>query len=350
MTKCLTGVPGYVYLSIRRIEPLDKGWRYVKSLLYSDWSLFGWHGLTLEVPLEWNPGKITGDSKSGSVRLDDPTLARLDIEWKDARGDTRVAPIVDRFVDGLAQSARKEKKSLDVERALDMGWLELPDACSPVFFAWQAEDRIHALAFYSAASDRLFFVKIRTKLDEDAGDNISRILNSIRDTAPDGDRTWALYDLVCSSPPQFSLETYDLKSGHLRLCFQHGQNILQFDRLSLAKVLLKKRTLSDWYQEFFRKNLRHVSLDSNETSIGEHFGLTVRGKPKSRWRGLLMPLPFWNARPRLNMEARVWTCDDVNKIYAVHTYYRRQKDAPDIENARRAVVCHRESVADGGIT
>ena len=320
----------------------------MKSLRYSDWTLFGWHGLNLEVPLEWNPGKITGDYKAGSVRLDDPTLARLEIEWKDARGDKRVAPIVDRYVDGLAQSAHKEKKILDVERNTDASWLELPDACSPVFFGWQAEYRIHALAFYSMSSDRLFFVKIRTKLDEDAGVNIKRILNSIRDTAPDNDRTWALYDLVCSSPPLFSLETYDLKSGHLRLCFQHGQTILQVDRLSLAEVLLKKRTLLDWYQEFFRKNLRQVNLDSQETSVGDHGGLTIRGKPKSRWRGLLMPLPFWNARPRLNMEARVWTCNHVNKIYAVHTYYKKQKDAPDIEYARRAVVCHRESVPDGG--
>ena len=217
------------------------------------------------------------------------------------------------------------------------------------FFAWQAEYRIHSLAFYSAASDRLFFFKIRQGLTRTPEDNIRRILNSIRDTAPDRDRTWSLYDLVCSSPPQYFLETYDLKSGHLRLCFQHGRDILQFDRLSLAKVLLKKRTLLDWYQEFFRKNLRHVNLDAHETKIGEHVGLTVRGKPKSRWRGLLMPLPFWNTRPRLNMEARVWTCDDVNKIYAVHTFYKKQKDAPDIENARRAVVCHRESAADSGI-
>ncbi len=316
----------------------------MKSLRYSDWSLFGWHGLTVEVPLEWNPGKISGDFKAGSVRLDDPTLARLEIEWKDARGDQRVASLVDRFVDGLSQSARKEKKKLDVERTPDAGWLELPDAVTPVVFAWQAEYRIHALAFYSMLSDRLFLIKIRTKLEEDAVDNIRRIFNSVRDTAPDCDRTWALYDLVCSSPPQFSLETYDLKSGHLRLCFQKGQSILQFDRLSLAEMLLKNRTLLDWYQEFFRKNLRHVNLDASETNFGDHFGLSLRGKPKSRWRGLLMPLPFWNVRPRLNMEARVWTCRQVNKIYAVHTYYKKRKDVPDIENARRAVICHRESV------
>ena len=313
----------------------------MKSLRYSDWSLFGWHGLTVEVPQEWNPGKITGDFKAGSVRLDDPTLARLEIEWKDARGDQKVAPVVDRFVDGLSQSARKEKKKLDVERTPDAGWLELPDAGSPVVFAWQAEYRIHALAFYSSLSDRLFLIKIRTKMDEDAGQNISRIFNSVRDTAPDGDRTWALYDLVCSSPPQFSLETYDLKSGHLRLCFQQGRNILQFDRLSLAEVLLKKRTLLDWYQEFFRKNLRQVNLDARETNVGGHIGLSLRGRPKSRWRGLLMPLPFWNVRPRLYMEARVWTCKHVNKIYAVHTFYKKRRDVPDIENARSAVVCHR---------
>ena len=318
----------------------------MKPLRYTEWTLFGWHGLTLEVPLAWNPGKITGDFKAGSVRLDDPTLARLEIEWKDARGDERVAPIVDRFVDGLAQSARKGKKRIDINRNPDAGWIDLPDARSPVFFAWQAEYSVHALAFYSLPSDRLLFVRIRTKAEEDARDNISRILNSIRDASPDGHRTWALYDLVCSSPPLYTLETYDLKSGHLRLSFQRGQNILQFDRLSLARVLLKERTLLDWYQEFFRKSLRQVNLDVRDTNDGNHPGLLLKGKPRSRWRGLLMPLPFWNVRPRLNMDAHVWTCSHVNKIYAVHTYYKKQKDAADIENARRSVICHQDAVPE----
>ncbi len=318
----------------------------MKRLRYSDWTLFAWHGLKLEVPLEWNPGKITGDSNAGSVRLDDPTLARLEIEWKDARGDERVAPIVDRFVDGLAQSARKEKKRIDIDRSPEAGWIDLPDARSPVFFSWQAEHLVHALVFYSPPSDRLLFVRIRTRPDEDARDSISRILNSIRDTSPEGHRTWALYDLVCSSPPLFALETYELKSGHLRLCFQHGQNMLQVDRLSLARVLLKRRTLLEWYQEFFRKSLRQVNLDVLETGVGNHPGLQIRGKPKSRWRGLLMPLPFWNVRPRLNMEARVWTCSHGNKIYVVHTYYKKQKDAADIENARNSVICHPDSVPE----
>ena len=322
----------------------------MKPLRYSDWSLFGWHGLTLEVPLEWNPGKISGDFKAGSVRLDDPTLARLEIEWKDARGDERVAPIVDRFLDGLAVSARKGKKSVDINRSPDAGWLDLHDACSPVSFNWHAEYRVHALAFYSPPSDRLVFARVRTKQDEDAGDSIQRILNSIRDTSPDGHRTWALYDLVCSSPPRFSLESYELKSGHLRLCFQRGQDILQVDRLSLAQVLLKRRTLLDWYKEFFRKSLRQVNLDFRETQVGNHPGLLLSGKPKSRWRGLLMPLPFWNVRPRLNMEARVWTCNHENKIYAVHAYYKKQKDAPDIENVWRSVICHRDAVPERATT
>lgn len=296
--------------------------------------------------MEWNPGKITGDFNAGSVRLDDPTLARLEIEWKDARGDERVAPIVDRFLDGLAQSARKEKKRVDINRNPDAGWIDLPDARSPVLFAWQAEHLVHALVFYSPPSDRLLFVRIRTRPDEDARDNIGRILNSIRDTSPDGHRTWALYDLVCSSPPLFSLESYELKSGHLRLCFQHGRNMLQVDRLSLARVLLKRRTLVEWYQEFFRKSIRQVNLDVRETSLGNHPGLQIRGKPKSRWRGLLMPLPFWNVRPRLNMEARVWTCSHVNKIYAVHTYYKKQQDSADIEDARSSVVCHQVAVPE----
>ena len=88
----------------------------MKRLRFDSWSTFQWHGIGLDIPEEWNPGKIVGDPKSGNVRLDDTEIIRIELEWKSADGDSRVDQIVDRYVEGLAKTAQKEKRSLKVER------------------------------------------------------------------------------------------------------------------------------------------------------------------------------------------------------------------------------------------
>jgi hypothetical protein len=316
-----------------------------KKLKYADWVRFSWHGIGLDVPSEWNPGKISGDHKSGNVRLDDPTTVRLEVEWKEARGDDGVGLVVDRYIEGLAKEAQKGKSSLNVSRQTDCPWLDLPEMTSPQYFTWETDYNIHTVAAYSPLSDRLLFVRIMLQTHEDPDNLLSRILNSLTDTPPDQPQVWSLYDLTCTSPAGYTLETYELKSGHIRLRFIQGTTSVQVDRLSLAQMLLKNRTLTAWYEDFFRKDLRHTVTQTSDVEVGEHPGIAVIGKPKSRWRGLLSPLPFWGVRPRLNLDGRIWPCMESNKIYCVQIHCRKTGENPDISECCKGVICHS---ADGG--
>lgn len=316
----------------------------MKQLHYSEWAEFGWHGIRLTVPADWNPGKIEGDEKSGSVRLDDSEIVRLEIEWKDARGDDRVGMIVDRYVEGLAKDAQKQKRTLQVERGADCPGLDLSDVDAGEFFIWHSGFRVHTLACYSPVSDRFIFIRVMARPDESLKQPLPQLLNSLQDTARDAPKRWGLYDLVFTPPAGYGLEEYDLKSGHLRFRFQQGASIFQIDRLSLAEMLLRDRTLSEWYTDFFRKDLRHTALDTQEAQVmGHNQGIQIYGKPRSRWRALLQPLPFWSARPRLYLEGRAWACPESNKIYVVQSYWKRRDQAPDIEACTRRVICHQEA-------
>ncbi len=84
----------------------------MKNLTYASWLPFAWQGIQLMLPSEWNPGKITGEANNGGVRLDDAQIVRLELEWKEARGDDRVALIVDRYIGGLAKNAEKQKNKM----------------------------------------------------------------------------------------------------------------------------------------------------------------------------------------------------------------------------------------------
>jgi hypothetical protein len=303
----------------------------VKYLSYDTYSPFAWQGIRLTIPYEWNPGKIAGEAISGEVRIDDSQIVRLELEWKNARGDDQVAQIVDRYIEGLAKNAKKQKSRLRVDRSPETLDLDLPQMKNTQYFIWESRFTVHTLSCYSPASDRLIFIRVMSRTDENLDNVLPQILNSLEDTSPDEPYTWALYDLVCQSPPGYELDTFELKSGHVGLKFQHKDNTLYIDRLSLARTILGGKDLDQWYMEFFRKDLRHMEVDCQMQTDNDNTRLSVHGRPKSRWRGILQPLPFWNLRPRQNLSGQVWTDLKTNKIFAVQTYWKKPEEAPDLQ-------------------
>jgi hypothetical protein len=311
----------------------------LKTLNYKSWVPFHWHGLGLEIPADWNPGKLVGDWKSGNVRLDDQMIPRVELEWKEARGDERVALIVDRYVEGLAKGAEKQRHKLKVDRSASCPGLALSgDLRSQVYFVWESQYTVHTLACYSPTSDRLLFVRVMAQPDEELSAVLPRVLNSLSDEDATAGQTWALFDLSATSPAGYELESYELKSGHIRLKFQQGRSIYQVDRLSLAGMLLQRRSLDAWYRDFFRKDLRHIDVTTDPAGTDEAPLLTISGTPRGRLRSLLMPLPFWSSRPRLHLAGRAWVAAEANKILVVQSFYRRPSDALDIEACARDVI------------
>ena len=303
----------------------------MKRLRFDQWVPFRWHGVCLDIPEEWNPGKILGDPKSGNVRLDDAEMIRVELEWKHASGDSNVEPIVDRYIEGLAKTAQKEKHALNVERGSDVLDLEGLPFESITYFRWRSSFDVHTLACYSDLSDRHLFVRVMSKPDEDATELLQRLFASLRDTATDGDQPWSLFGLQVTSPAGYQMDEYDLKSGHIRLQFSSGKSILQADRLSLAKALLRNTSLEDWYTGFFAKDLRYINTTIEKSDLFGDAGILIKGVPKSRTQSILQPLPFWDARPRRYFTARAWLDESENRILAVQSFWKTEEEAPDLD-------------------
>lgn len=298
---------------------------------------FRWHGVCLDIPEEWNPGKIIGDPKSGNVRLDDAEMIRVEVEWKSADGDSRIEPIVDRYIEGLAKTAQKEKHALNVERGTDTLDLSQIPFDNVTYFRWRSSFDVHTLACHSPLSDRHLFVRVMSKPDEDDTELLQRLFASLTDTAPDSAQRWSLFGLQVTSPAGYQLDEYDLKSGHIRLQFSSGKSILQVDRLSLANALLREVSLEDWYAGFFVKDLRYVNYTVEEDPQFGDQSIWIRGEPKSRSQSLLQPLPFWDARPRRSFTARVWEDRPENRIIALQSWWKSEAEAPDVETISKSV-------------
>jgi hypothetical protein len=298
------------------------------------WSDFGWQGIRLKVPENWNLGKIDGDYKSGYARLDDDQIVRAEVEWRDTRGGRHagnVTELVDRYLANLEKKAAKTDMPFEVHRRAkflkDKRWLAGYDYET---FIWEADYRAFNLARVCGECGRVILLRLLTRLDEAPEPWIDQVFQSLEDHPQDGQIAWSIYGLRFSMPEQYKLKEYQLKSGHIQLSMEEGRHICQVHRISLAHILLKNTTLTDWYSGFFKKQLRDFNYEVFEEEIGGHPGLRIEGRPRSRLRQLLRPLPFLNPRPRQYLDARVWHWEAGNKICIVDHLYRKKGEKDDL--------------------
>ena len=307
---------------------------------------FGWQGITLQVPADWNLGRVDGNYQSGYARLDDAEIVRAEIEWREGKArQFPVEQLVDRYLEGLEKKAKKSGLSFTATRRArflkDKRWLEGSDY---ELFTWESDYRTYNLARSCPACGRIVLLRVLTRLHEKAEDLVEEVFSSLVDHPAEGQVCWSIYGLHFLFPVDFKLASQELKSGHLQLSFEKDRQICRVHRISLAHLLLKDTGLADWYRGFFHKQLRDFKVEVEETALGAHPGLRVQGQPRSRWRQLVRPLPFLNPRPRQYLDSRVWHCQSVDKICIIDHLYRKREEGEDLPlRLSHGYFCHQES-------
>ena len=317
-----------------------------------EWADFGWQGVCLRVPDEWNLGKVDGDAKSGYARLDDSEIVRAEVEWRETPERGRRLPVpdlVDRYLDKLKKKAEKTDTPFSVTRKAkflrDKRWLEGSEYEA---FTWSADYLAYNLARACPDCGRILLLRVLARLNENLEELADLVFRSVSCHSDHGQRYWSVYGMSFHVPQDFNLSKHELKSGNIQMTFETKNQSCRVQRLSMAQMLLKGTTLEEWYPNFFRKQLRDFSYDVAGTAVGDHEGLRVTGRPRSRFRQLLRPLPWLNPRPRHHLDALVWHCEEGNRICVVEHLFKRQKERDDLtDRLSAAYVCHpQETEAD----
>ncbi|MBI2502082.1 MAG: hypothetical protein HYW07_02480 [Candidatus Latescibacteria bacterium] len=312
-------------------------------------TLFGWQGITLRVPADWNLGRVDGDYQSGYARLDDAEIVRAEVEWREGKKrQLSIEQLVDRYLEGLEKKAEKSGLPFAVNRRArflkDKRWLE---GSEYELFTWEADYRTYNLARCCPDCGRIVLLRVLTRLQEKAEDLVGEVFQSLDDHPHEGQVCWSVYGLRFQLPAAFKLSGQELKSGHLQLSFARDRQVCRVHRLSLAHLLLKDTGLADWYQGFFHKQLRDFKVEVEEAPLRGHPGLRVRGQPRSRWLQLVRPLPFLNPRPRQYQDSRVWRCEAADKICIIDHLYRKREEGEDLPlRLSDGYFCHQEPQAE----
>lgn len=310
------------------------------------WTEFGWQGLCLRTPDDWNLGRVDGGPDTGYVRLDDAEIVRAEIEWRTAKRGVHqpLDALVERYLESLRKKASKAGLEFQVKHESrflgDRAFLEGREYQA---FTWTADYQARNLALRTHP-DRIVLVRLLSRVGEPDDGLAAQLLPTLQDQRGQAVWDWAVFGMRFAMPSQFKLESNELRSGHIKLTFESGRELCRVERLSMARMLLGDQDLAAWYPVFFAKQLRELIIDIQPAQVHGHPALRVTGRPRSRFRQLMRPLPWISPRPRVYTDALVWHCAPANKICVVEHQFRRRDQAGDMtERIADGYVCHEEA-------
>src|SRR3972149_246752 len=155
-----------------------------------DFTTFGWYGITLTVPSDWERGAQGGDDKSGFARLADENSVRLEMRWQQAPRDQEASRAVTKHIEELQKKARKQRVSLPVRRDLN---LANPKGKDVECYQWTAERQALGMVSCCRECGRLVQLYVLGEPEQPLKKLARAIFASLQDHAESGRLVWRLY-------------------------------------------------------------------------------------------------------------------------------------------------------------
>jgi hypothetical protein len=194
-------------------------------------ALFGWHGLLIQHPDDWAPVALTGDRKSGYVRLASPRTLSLQVRWAPAGRDT-LDKALGAYLDRLSRDARRKKAKFSREIDAEEGRLR---------YRYRGEFDGEGLLF-PTQDGRVAFV-------EAVGESSTarrRVIERVMDSFEAGVERWSLLGLDFTLPGPLQVERKELLSGRTALVLVGKGVRVTAERWGLAESLLARMSLEEW--------------------------------------------------------------------------------------------------------
>ena len=345
-----------------------------------DWTVFGWAGIQLEIPTTWELSGLSGDQKTGYLRLDDADMPRLELKWAHSR---RKKPDLHATLDEYFKLIRKTYKKggeLSFRRNVDfIKDPEFSEGRTVLGFSWKGSIRANGLIFHSGK--RIIIVQVMGRLKENWRPTVLRIFQSIVDHGDAPQTLWSAYGLKLGVPKEYKLERQKLLSGYLLFAFvakkerfqsvirlaksassrlQNNGNVhvinkkssppdkgsLSVERYGPAEVMLgdfkdAPNPLEAWFRAKYAKAIRGYGFEVTSHVDAEDEHLTLIGQQTRLYDGIpLTPvLVLDKLSKRTTLVFHLWRCNHSNRIYVIQSVSSIDAQ-PTVQKVIESIECH----------
>ena len=345
-----------------------------------NWTLFGWAGIELEIPTTWELSGLSGDQKTGYLRLDDGDMPRLELKWAHTR---RKKPDLHATLDEYFKLIRKTYKrrgtELSFRRNVDLvkqeGFFE---GRTVLGFSWKGEIRANGLIFHGGK--RVTIVQVMGRLKENWRPTVLRVFQSIVDRSEASQTLWSAYGLKLGVPKEYKLERQKLLSGYLLFAFgakparfripiniaksvanrlrktngpvekidfsPPDKGRLSVERYGPAEILLSDykndpNPLEAWFRTKYAKAIRGYGFEVTSHTDSEDERLTLIGEQTRLYDGVPFSpvLLLDKLSKRTALVFHLWHCNHSNRIYVIQSIGSNNA-YPTVQKVAESIECH----------
>jgi hypothetical protein len=262
----------------------------------------GWQGWRIDLPADWNPARLVGTDRRGSMIVADLEGPRLEMSWKTVRSA--------RAVD-LSRLTRRSRRERFV-------WAELTaDHLGEGIvggYRTTGDDGAVITMLLSGVSRRLAWFKVLPARRGGPGGDYQRDIL----LADAGGRTtvpWCIYGFAWAVPKGFRLVDQAFTPGHIRVEFRHRRRQLVFERWAVTGERAETP----------------AAAPPADTSVLSHNGHEVCATASR-------PARLWDRLWRRSASLAEWVCPDARRRYRISASACCSPRA--LEEAVRSVICH----------
>jgi hypothetical protein len=308
-----------------------------------NWTTFGWAGITLQIPADWELSGLSGDEKEGYLRLDDAEIPRMELKWaRSKRKKPDLNNVLDEYFKLVRKNYKRKSTKLHIQRDINLiKNEEFFEGRDVIAFSWKGEIRATGVIFHCETCRRITIVQVMGHLKENFRTTTVRILESVHDHPTEQHILWSAYNLNVKIPRRYRLEKQKLLSGYLLFTFADGSRKVSVERYGPADITLKEHDIESWFRSKYAKAIRGYGFDITANTANGDEALTLVGEQLR----LTDRIPFTpvlavdKVLRRKTFAACLWRCHKSNRIYVVQAIAKRDavKTAEDVAGSIR---CH----------
>ncbi len=306
-------------------------------MTHDETTLIGWQGISVRVPADWTLAAVGGERKSGSLRVTDGRMPRLQVKWSSKRTD------LDRtrkqYIKRLT-TRRRRPTGLEVNTDVRVLSKRAKPKKEILTFAWRGPTCGMGALWNCEICGRSLIAQVSWRPEEEGRKIAQEVLESLDDHGTEGWDVWGVDGLAFLAPTDLQLAGWKRMTRFLEMRFARDGETLKVARWGMVPLVLGERTVLEWYEDESRRR-RDVTWQARETQIKGHEGAVAWGER----RRLAGPLRTRVARavrrsPAVQFEAWAWHCPEANRLYAVEAVHGGTGDVP--QGVVESVTCHEE--------
>jgi hypothetical protein len=273
--------------------------------------MFGWQGIEINAPQNWDLTKYSGNLESGYATLDDGKQVRLQVQWET---DTKKNFSFENSLSlyelnlGLRFDHPVEFQS-GLNRATGGGVSTRGDL-EIVPFSWKSLQCGYGIAWRCRKCRRTGVAEILYPLNDANPHDAGALLSTLTDHRADSSRLWHVYGFGYLAPATFLLEMADFSPGRIRFSFRgERRSWLKVERWAMASQTLKDTPLEEWPGELM------VMMGVGSKNSVRQTPMEIQGHPAFRFTQDINRSGLYRRWEQVS--GVVWHCPGDDKVFAV---------------------------------